>query len=305
MPERATPIDGRFDFEPRYVDVLGSRMAYVDVGQGDPLVFLHGNPTSSYLWRNILPYLTPHGRCIALDLVGMGRSGKPDIGYRFFDQYAYFEAFMETLGVAPATLVAHDWGGSIAFNYLRHHPDRVRALAFMEVMLHPLEWRDFPARYRPGFRMMRTPGLGWLMLSAANLFVELVLPMATLRRLSPEEKTYYRAPFRSIASRRPIRQWPREIPVGGHPADVHAAFEAITATLQSSPVPKLLLHGEPGLLVGTRTLAWARANLQALETEHVGPGLHYLPEDQPHRIGQALAGWYRRMLATSRAGNHH
>jgi len=294
-------ISSDFEYETRHVDVLGSRMAYVDVGEGEPVVFLHGNPTWSYLWRNVLPYLAPHCRCIAPDLMGMGRSAKPDIAYRFFDHYAYLEAFLDALDLDRVTFVAHDWGGSLAFHYLRHHPARVRALAFLEVMLYPLRWAGFPRPFRPGFWLMRTPGVGWLMLSFANLFVELVLPMATRRRLGPEEKARYRRPFRTIASRRPVRQWPCEIPFDGQPADVADAFEAYSAALQSSPVPKLLLYGQPGGVIGPAECDWARAHLPSLETVGVGSGIHFLQEDQPDAIGEALTEWYARAVQSTEA----
>jgi haloalkane dehalogenase len=229
----------------------------------------------------------------------MGRSDKPAIDYSFFDHYRYFEAFMDALGLERATLVVHDWGGSIGFNYLRHHPERVRAVAGMEVMLYPLTWAGFPSQFRLGFRLMRTPGIGWLMLSVANLFVEMILPMATRRYLGQREKAYYREPYPTIANRRPVRRWPCEIPFDGHPREVHAAFEAITAALQASAQPKLLLYGEPGALIDRHALAWARDHLQPLETASIGRGIHYLQEDQPDAIGRALAEWYQREVEAS------
>jgi len=292
-------IDARLPYETHYVEVLDSRMAYIEQGSGDPVVFIHGNPTWSYLWRNIVPHLAPNARCIAVDLIGMGRSDKPDIAYSFFDHYRYFEAFMDALGLERATLVVHDWGGSIGFNYLRHHPERVRAIAAMEVMLYPLTWAGFPSQFRLGFRLMRTPGIGWLMLSVANLFVEMVLPMATRRYLSQHEKAYYREPYPTIRSRRPVRRWPCEIPFDGRPSEVHAAFEAITAALQASEQPKLLLYGEPGALIDSPALEWARDHLQTLEIAAIGRGIHYLQEDQPEAIGRALADWYQRRVVTA------
>jgi haloalkane dehalogenase len=296
MSDDPPKVAASFSYPTQSVDVLGSRIAYIEQGSGEPIVFVHGNPTWSYLWRNVMPHLAPHARCIAVDLIGMGRSDKPDIAYRFFDHYRYFEAFMDALGLDRVTLVGHDWGGSLAFNYLRHHPDRVRGLAGMEVMLYPLTWTDFPAQFRLGFRLMRTPVIGWLMLSVANLFVEMVLPMGTRRYLGQREKRYYREPYPTSASRRAVRQWPCEIPLDGRPADVHAAFEAITAALAASDRPKLLLYGEPGALIERTALEWARAHLPALETGGIGRGIHYLQEDQPDAIGRALAEWYQRAV---------
>ncbi|MDZ7829265.1 MAG: haloalkane dehalogenase [Halofilum sp. (in: g-proteobacteria)] len=288
-------ISAAFEYEPHYVEVHGSRMHYVDVGEGPVVLFLHGNPTWSYLWRNIIPWLSPHARCIAPDLIGMGRSDKPDLAYRFFDHAKYLDGFMHELGLDGVTIVGHDWGSALGLHWANRHAERVRAIALMEAIIAPARWSEFPADFRMGFRMMRTPVLGWCMVSLMNGFVENVLPAAIVRKLSKEEMDQYRMPFPSVRSRRPVRQWPCEIPIDGRPADVHDAVSAYNGYLQDTEVPKLLLYAEPGGIIRERAVEWCRNHLQNLETVHVGQGIHFLQEDQPDAIGNALADWFRRL----------
>lgn len=287
------PVD--FPFAPRYVEVHGARMHYVDEGAGPVVLFLHGNPTWSYLWRNIIPRLGPHARCIAPDLIGMGRSDQPELDYRFFDHARYLDGFIDALGLQDVTLVGHDWGSALGLHWARRHPDRVRALALLEAILAPVRWSDFPAEFRLGFRLMRTPVLGWCMVSLWNGFVERVLPAAVVRRLSQEEMDQYRMPYPTVRSRRPTRQWPCEIPIDGRPADVHAVVGDYNRYLQQTEVPKLLLYAHPGGLVRAETVDWCRAHLSNLETVDVGAGIHFLQEDQPEAIGRALRDWFRAL----------
>ena len=286
-------ISASFPFESHYVDVLGSRMHYVDEGEGEPILFLHGNPTSSYLWRNVLPHLTPHARCIAPDLIGMGRSDKPEIRYRFFDHMRHVEGFIEALGLERFTLVMHDWGSGLGFHYAARNPQQIRGLAFMEAIVRPLRWDDFPPDFKVGFRLMRMPFIGWFLVSLNNLFVERILPMAIVRTLTEAEMDHYRAPFPTVPSRRPVRQWPRDVPIDGRPEEVHAIVAEYSLWLQQTPIPKLLLHATPGGLIPAPTVEWCRANFPNLETVDLGEGLHYLQEDHPHRIGEAIATWYQ------------
>lgn len=283
----------------RYVDLGGRRMHYVEAGRGEPVVLLHGNPTSSFLWRGVIPYIAAQARCIAPDLMGMGGSDPPASGYRFEHHYDYLRAFLDALGIGPATFVGHDWGGSLAFRHLVERPDDVRGLAFMEVMLEALTWAEMPLSFRAGFRMMRTPGLGWLLLSVGNVFVNLVLPMATATRLDQAAMQRYRAPFRTIRSRQAVRQWPLEVPLDGKPADNAALFRGYTEALKASPVPKLLCYTQPGAVVGSRRREWAVSELPHLETAYCGEGIHFMPEEHPDAIGRALADWlYRKIPAT-------
>ncbi len=288
-------ISPAFPYESRFIEVGGSRIHYVDEGEGDPVLFLHGNPTSSYLWRNVIPHITPIARAIAPDLIGMGRSDKPRLRYRFFDHARYVEGFIAALGLRDVTLVLHDWGSALGFHYARRHEGNVRGLAFMEAILRPAAWSEFPPGWKAAFRLFRTPGTGWLLIVGLNGFVRGVLPGATMRKLTREEMGRYREPFRTLASRRPLLQWPREIPIDGRPADVHGVVEAYSSWLQTSDLPKLLLHATPGGLVTAPVVEWARRTFVNLSAVHIGPGIHYVQEDNPHGIGEALAEWYGRL----------
>ena len=228
--------------------VLDSTMYYEDQGDGGPVVLLHGNPTSSYLWRNVIPELTGQARCLAPDLIGMGRSGKPDIAYRFADHARYLDAWFDALEIDGVTLVGHDWGGALGFDWASRHPARVRGLAFMETIVHPLTWDDWPPWARDMFQALRRAGEGEELILDRNLFVESVLPHSVKRTLSGEELDVYRAPFTERAYRRPTLAWPREIPIDGTPADVVKRVEAYDTWLAcSTEVPKLLLTFDPAL----------------------------------------------------------
>jgi haloalkane dehalogenase len=257
---------------------------HTSTGSGRPVVFLHGNPTSSYLWRNVLPGLP--GRLIALDLIGMGSSDKPDIGYRLADHISYVTAFIESSGLTDLVFVAHDWGVAIALDYLRSHPHRVAGVAFMEGHLRPLPGWD---SLDPVFRRLREPGVGERMVLEENFFIETLLPAATT--LSPADLDAYRRPFPTARSRRPLLQWAREIPVAGEPASTARLLDAAWAHFCSSPVPKLLMHGDPGAIVTADVVAMCRDSLPHLTVADVGPGVHFLPEDAPSGVASALADW--------------
>ena len=283
-------------FPRRTVDVLGARMAYIDEGQGDPILFLHGNPTSSYLWRNVIPHVRSQGRCIAPDLIGMGRSDKPDIGYRFVDHARYLAAFLEALELRRIALVVHDWGSALGLDWAMRHADRVRGLAMMEAILTPIEsWSDFHADGRQLFQGFRTPGVGEKMVLDDNIFVEKLLPGSVVRGLTDAEMTHYRAPFIERSARRPVLAWPREIPIEGTPADVVAIVTAYRDALCRSPIPKLVFTVEPGALLPAPMVAWCRAHLPNLEVVALGAGHHFVQEDHPHAIGRALSGWLARI----------
>lgn len=285
-----------FPFEPRYVDVRDSRMHYVDEGEGDPVLFLHGNPTSSYLWRNIIPHLTPHARCIAPDLIGMGKSGKPDIEYSYADHRYYLFRFIEELGLKNITLVIHDWGSALGFDYAMHDEDNVKGIAFMEAILRTIpSYSAMPPRLRLMFKAFRTPGIGQALIMNANIFVEKVLPMATVRKLSRDEMDHYRAPYPDRASRKPLWRWPNEIPIGDNPVDVVACVNAYNQWLQKTELPKLCIAAEPGAIMQKPLVDWCRENLANCEIVSVSPGLHYIQEDHPAGIGEAIADWYQRL----------
>lgn len=288
-------ISAEFPFESKYIEVNGSKMHYIDEGAGDPILFLHGNPTSSYLWRNIIPYLTPLGRCVAPDLIGMGKSDKPDIPYRFSDHSRYVNGFIEALGLKNLTLVVHDWGSGLGFHYAANHAHNVKAVAFMEAIVRPSRWDDFPPDFKTGFKMFRAPGIGWLMISVANLFVKKLLPEAIHRSLTPEEMQIYAEPYPTVSSRLPVRRWPCEIPIDGTPKDVHDEVAQYSEWLQTTEIPKLLFYAQPGGIIDEHIRAWCHQSMSNLNMVDIGAGIHYLQEDNPHLIGEELAGWYKAL----------
>lgn len=275
--------------------VLDSDMAYVDAGAGDPVVFLHGNPTSSYLWRNVIPLVEPLGRCLAPDLIGMGESGRaPDGSYRFVDHARYLDAWFELLGLRTnVTLVMHDWGSALGFYWAYRHPERIKALVYMEAIVKPFTWEEWPAVARNIFRTFRSPA-GEEVVLQKNIFVERVLPASILRRLGAEEMAVYRRPYLQPGeSRRPTLTWPRQIPIDGDPPDVTAIIEDYGKWLATSPIPKLFINADPGMiLVGTqRAFCRTWPNQQEVTVR----GLHFLQEDSPAEIGQAIAAFLARM----------
>ncbi|MCK1425520.1 haloalkane dehalogenase [Bradyrhizobium sp. 180] len=283
------------NMEMRTASVLGSTMAYRATGGRDQPValFLHGNPTSSHIWRNILPLVAPVAHCIAPDLIGFGESGKPDIAYRFVDHAGYLDALIEQLGLSSAYLVAQDWGTALAFHLAARRPTFVRGLAFMEFIRPMPSWQDFHQTdaARQTFRKFRTQGEGEAMVLEANAFVERVLPGGIMRTLSEEEMAPYRAPFPTRESRRPVLAFPRELPIAGEPADVYAALQSAHASLAEASYPKLLFAGEPGALVAPEFAETFAASLKHCALVRLGPGLHYLQEDHAEAIGRSVAGW--------------
>ncbi len=292
------------------VAVLGSRLGFVTGGRGDTVLFLHGNPTSSFLWRRVLPGLTGSARCVALDLIGMGRSGKPDIGYRFADHAAYLEAFADQLGLRQVTVVGHDWGAVLGLDLLVRRPDVVGAIAVCEGHLHPFgSWADMGPGAGELFGRLRTPGMGEQLVLEEDFFVEQVLPAGMSRPLTAAEHDAYRAPFRTPRDRLPVLRWIEQIPVAGEPADVDAVIRRNQQELLRGRVPRLLLHGHPGSVVGPAEVEWCRRDGTGLDIVNVGAGTHFLPEDQPRAISRALAAWLGqpgsgsgRPMATSTPG---
>jgi len=283
-------ISAAFPYDSKYAEVHGSRMHYVEEGSGDPVLFLHGNPTSSYLWRNVIPHVSPVGRCIAPDLIGMGKSDKPDIEYRFVDHAKYVDGFIESLGLRNITLVIHDWGSALGFHYARRNESNVKGIAFMEAIVRPLTWAEWPEQAKGMFQAFRTPGMGEQMIMDNNMFVEATLPGAILRKLSDEEMNRYREPYPDRESRRPLWRWPNEIPIDGEPADVHEIVQAYSEWLGASPLPKLLLYARPGAIM-RNLLGWCEDNIANLKSVDVGAGVHFLQEDTPHEIGEAIREW--------------
>ena len=286
-------VSAAFPYESKFVEVHGSKMHYVDVGEGDLILFLHGNPMSSYLWRNIIPHLSGQGRCIAPDLIGMGKSDHPDIPYRYDDQYRYLTGFIDALGIGSnLTLVIHDWGSGLGFRWAHDHQDDVKGIAFMEAMIRGLSLDDMPGSLRMAMRMMRAPGTGWLMVSVANIFLRKMVPDLTYAEISPEALAYYRSAYPTVASRKAILQWPRELPLDGKPADNAAVVDAYRQWLTETDVPKLLLYGNDGVAIKEPEVAWCREQLSNLDTVDLGDGIHFLQETHPETIGTELSKWY-------------
>jgi haloalkane dehalogenase len=279
----------------KHLAVLGANMAYVDVGEGDPIVFLHGNPTPSYLWRNIIPNLLPFGRCLAPDYVGMGNSGPaPDGGYRLVDHQRYLDAWFETLGLTEnVILVVHDWGSALGFSWAQRHLERVKAIVYMEAIVRPfLSWDEWPAATRAFFQGQRTPA-GEDLILTKNLFIEYLLP---LRNISSEAMEVYRRHYRNPGpSRQPMLTWTRELPIAGQPEDVVAIVESYAKWLATSPIPKLFIDAEPaGFLIGAqREFCRAWPNQQTVTVQ----GSHFLPEDAPAEVAEAIARFVAKVLA--------
>ena len=288
----------------RRVRVHGKEMAYVETGAGDPIVFLHGNPTSSYLWRNVMPHLAPLGRCLAPDLIGMGDSDKlapsgPD-SYRFVEHRRYLDGLLEALGVTDrVTLVVHDWGSAPGFDWANRHRGQVKGIAYMEAIVRPLAWAEWPEPIRKLFQGFRSPA-GEAMVLEKNVFVERVLPGSVLRGLTEAEMAVYRRPYLEPGeARRPTLTWPREIPLGGEPKDVVAIAQAYADWLAQSAVPKLLINANPGaILIGPQRDFCRRWPNQREVTVR---GSHFIQEDSPDQIGQAVAEWHRTLAVAPTA----
>ena len=280
--------------EKKFIDVQGKRMAYVEMGRGDPIVFQHGNPTSSYLWRNIMPHLADLGRCIAVDLIGMGDSEKLDNpgpeSYRFVEHREYLFKAWERLGIRDAvTLVLHDWGSALGFDWARRHPDAVHGIAYMEAIVRPVGWEEWPEKAREIFQGFRSAA-GEGMVLERNLFIERVLPGSVLRRLTDDEMAVYRPPFeRPGEDRRPTLTWPRQIPIEGQPEDVHRIVSEYSDWLQATDVPKLFINAEPGAILTGAQREFCRSFKN--QEEVTVSGLHFVQEDSPEAIGRAIRDW--------------
>jgi haloalkane dehalogenase len=284
----------------KYHEIAGRRMAYIDEGQGDAIVFQHGNPTSSYLWRNVMPYLEGLGRLVACDLIGMGASDKlspsgPD-RYNYAEQREFLFGLWDALDLGDrVVLVLHDWGSALGFDWANQHRDRVQGIAYMEAIVTPMTWDDFHPTVRGVFQGFRSPA-GERMVLEQNVFVEGVLPGAIRRRLSDEEMNHYRRPFAEPGEdRRPTLSWPRNIPIDGEPAEVVALVNEYRGWLEESDVPKLFVNAEPGAILTGRIREYVRS--WPNQAEITVPGVHFIQEDSPHEIGSAVAQFVRRLRA--------
>jgi haloalkane dehalogenase len=277
------------------VDVLDSQMAYVVGGPATApatLLFTHGNPTSSFLWRHVIADLVSTYRCIAVDLIGMGRSGKPDIAYVYADHARYLEAFAHRIGLRDAVLIGHDWGAVLGLDLMCRRPDVIAAAAVCEGHLHPFtSWEQMDHGSRDLFQPLRTPGIRERMVLEENFFIETVLPGGIEHSLSPDEWQAYRAPYPTPADRVPILQWIQQIPIGQDPPDVTRIVLRNQQTLLHGPGRRLLLHGMPGAVVGAAEVAWCRQESTGLDITCIGAGTHFLPEDQPEAIAREIRSW--------------
>lgn len=289
------PIPATFNYDSHYLEVLGSKIHYIDEGEGDPILFLHGNPTCNYLWRNIIPYLSDKGRCIAPDLIGMGKSDKPDIRYGFEDSYRYLSRFIEQMELKNVTLVVHDWGSGLGFHYATQNKSNIKAIAFMESMHVMPSLRDLPGSVRFATAILRSP-VGKFAVRNFNLFIDKVLPEMIIRNLTDKEKAVYSAPYLKKDHRRPLWVWPKDVPMDPKKkTPVRIAYEAWNAWLPTSDIPKLLIYVTPGSAVTKKDAEKVGGTYINTDVVNVGEGLHFFQEDCPHETGEALAEWYAKI----------
>ncbi len=306
--EQPDPRAGIFSTEQAYpskfVEVDGVSMHYVEGGtaEGQVFLFLHGNPTSSYLWRNVMPHVEPIGRVIAPDLIGFGKSGKPDSDYTFQTHSKYVDGFIAALELKDIVLVIHDWGSMLGLDYARRNPGNIKAVVFMETFAPPAVLASSYETMGPFgeiFRQWRDPVNGPALLIDQNIFIEEVLLKGALtRKLTQAEKDAYREPFLDPASRKPILVWPNEVPIAGKPARNVEVVTKAGEWLQTSETPKLLLYARPGAIIPPESAEWMRANYRNIETVFVGYGSHYIQEDNPEVIGRNIADWYQRSFTS-------
>jgi haloalkane dehalogenase len=283
----------------QYTQVLGKRMAHVEIGQGEPILFLHGNPTSSYLWRDVMAAMEGAGRLIAPDLIGMGDSDKLDDpgpqSYRFAEHRAYLDAWIDAvIPQGKITLVIHDWGSALGFHWAHRNPQRVRAIAYMEAIVRPVTWEEWPETIRPLFQAMRSEA-GEAMVLEKNIFVERILPGSILRKLDKDEMAEYRRPFLNPGEdRRPTLTWPRQIPLDGEPADVVEVVVAYSEWLGLTEIPKLFINAEPGAILTGPMRETARGF--ANQTEATVQGSHFIQEDSGAEIGRLVVNWIKKTV---------
>ncbi|MEH6634576.1 MAG: haloalkane dehalogenase [Halioglobus sp.] len=288
-------ISAAMPFEKKFQDVNGKKIAYVEAGEGDPIVLLHGNPTSSYLWRNVIPELTGKGRVIAPDLIGQGDSDKlpasegPD-RYSFLTAYDYLDGLLQAIGAATnVTLVIHDWGSGLGFYWAQQHPEALRGIAYMEGIVCPVDWDDWPESARGIFQGFRSEKGEDLVLQR-NMFVEAVLPSSVMRGLGEEEMQHYRAPFSTPDDRQPTLSWPRQIPISGEPAEMVDLVSSYGQWMAgNASLPKLFINADPGSILTGKARDFCRT--WPNQTEVTVKGTHFIQEDSPVEIGQAVAGW--------------
>jgi len=281
------------------VEVHGHQIAYRSVGTGDPVVFLHGNPTSSYLWRNIMPHVADQGRCIAPDLIGMGDSDKlagsdPD-RYAYAAHRKFLDGTLEALGITDrVTLVVHDWGSALGFDWALRNPLRVKGIAYMEALVQPITWENWPEPSRPLFQALRSDA-GEALIFEKNVFIERILPASVQRELTDTEMAAYRQPFLEMGeTRRPMLSWPRSLPIDGEPADVTGIVRNYSDWMSTNELPKLFINADPAAILVGEQREFCRSWRN--QTKVTVPGIHFIQEDSPHEIGQAIAAWQQTLI---------
>lgn len=282
-------IPANFPYSSHYAEVYGSRMHYIEQGHGDPILFLHGVPTSSYLWRNIIPHLSPLGRCIAVDLIGMGKSDKPNIDYTIFDHIKYVEKFIEVMNLKRVTLVMHDWGSILGFNYAMKHEENCKGLIFYEAYVRPLTEEDMSLPYREQLFILQEQENKKEM--DGQHFVDTVLPQGMLRAFSAEEMQHYRQPFIGKEADKPLHQYLRDLPRGDGQSKLDKLVAEYSEKLTRSNLPKLMLYSLPGFITTMETAMWAKKNLPRLEIADIGESLHYAQETDPFMMGETMSIW--------------
>lgn len=293
-PIEESLISAEFPYESKYVSVLGSKIHYIEEGEGDPIIFLHGIPTSSYLWRNVIPALSPYARCIAPDLIGMGKSDLPNIPYRIFDHIQYIEEFIDVLGLKNITFMLHGWGSVIGFDIAMRKPERVKAIAFLEAHVQPVtDWSRVSLPVQELWMVLSAPDGGYDVIMNSNYFVNKVMPNGALRRLTEKEMEHYRAPFLRPGGCKVLWQYLQDLPLGDGPKDVEDLIADYSKKLELSKIPKLMMYAVPGFMTTISTVEWARDHLPNITLVDVGDALHFAPETNPARIGSELRNWYR------------
>jgi haloalkane dehalogenase len=289
-------ISAEFPYKSQFINILESNIHYIDINKENnsetTFLFIHGNPTSSYLWRNIIPYVSPLGRTVALDLIGMGKSGKPKIEYTFQDHIEYLNKFIKKLELKNIVLIIHDWGGALGFNYAKNHSKNVKGIVFMETFAKPMEWNDLNFMARWIFKIFRHPIKGQKWNGKYNVFLRFILQASMIRKLSKQEKQTYLEPFKTIESRKPIVKFPQELPFKYEGTLNEKIAIEYFEWLKKSTIPKLLLYANPGVQIQEKQLKFYKNNLKELTTAFIGKGKHYIQEDQPENIGEAIEQWY-------------
>jgi haloalkane dehalogenase len=294
----AQEISSNFSYQSKYITVDDSKMHYIDeygdAAHPDQLtfLFLHGNPTSNYLWRNIIPYVKDHGRAVAPDLIGMGKSDKPDISYTFLNHIRYLKGFILQLELKNIVLVIHDWGSALGFNYALLNEKNVKGIVFMEALTKPMRWKDASLMTKFIFKRFRDDKKGHRMIAEKNMFIKLFLfKVGVKRKLTEEEKAHYSSPYPTVESRKPIEVWPKEIPIDGFPEENHAIISRYTKWLQETDIPMLLTYAKPGMIIKKKDVIHIEQEIKHITTVYIGKGKHYIQEDQPHNIGRAISNW--------------